>query len=228
MEPGLSFTRSLSARILLSAVLALPCLYAQAPGQPGLSPPGLKPLGGNNYRITTQTLVPHGDQIRNNDWPPCNAPANDLLSKAAAGLAQGVVANPALALLASAVTQQLASQLENYAQTQPGFLAEIAAPNRKAACVPVAVVLPAGSTITGVSYMDGDGDRGAHTCGLDGNHRMVCGAGWCGWEHLITVGTTLAKGSEQLVGAIFQNWSADRGRWASLTVEFTAPQGWHP
>src|ERR1039458_10253971 len=121
MEPGLSFTRSLSARILLSAVLALPCLYAQAPGQPGLSPPGLKPLGGNNYRITTQTLVPHGDQIRNNDWPPCNAPANDLLSKAAAGLAQGVVANPALALLASAVTQQLASQLENYAQTQPGF-----------------------------------------------------------------------------------------------------------
>ena len=222
------FVRCFSATILLSAAFSLPRLFAEAPGQPGLPPPGLTRLGGQNYRLTAQALVPHGDQIRNDNWPPCNAPADDLLSKAAAGIATGVIANPALAILASVATQQLASQLENYARTQPGFLAELAAGNRKASCVPIAVVLPTGSTVTAVSYMDGDGDKGVHPCALDGNHWMVCGARWCGWEHLINVGTKINSGADQLVGAVFKNWSADRARWASLTVDFAAPAGWHP
>ncbi len=215
-------------RVFLSAVFTFPGLFGQGPGQPGLPAPGLMSLGGQQYRITTQALVPQGDQIRNDNWPPCNAPANDVLSKAAAGLSLALDANPAMRVMASVLTQQFVSQLETYARSQPGFLAELAAPNRKASCVPLAVVLPAGSTITNVGYMDGDGARGVHPCGLDGNHWMVCGAGWCGWEHLINVGAKTGAGSGQLVGAVFKNWSADRARWASLTVDFTAPAGWHP
>jgi hypothetical protein len=214
--------------IFVSGLISVPALRAQAPGQPGLPIPGLTAIGGHSYKITTQALVPHGDQIRNDNWPPCNTPANSSLSEASAAFAQGVVKNPALSLLASVVTQQLASQLEDYARTQPGFLAELAAPQRKASCAALAVIVPAGSTITGTSYMDGDGSRGVHPCGLDGNHWMICGAGWCGWEHLINVGLKISRGGDQLVGAVFKNWSADRARWASLTVEFTAPTEWHP
>jgi hypothetical protein len=214
--------------IVSSAVLTLPGLSAEAPGQPGLPNPSLEYLTGQQYRISTQALVPHGDQIRNDPWPPCNAPANDILSKAAAGLSLGLNANPAIRVMASGLTQQFVSQLETYARSQPGFLAELVSPNRKASCVPLAVVLPAGSTINNVMYWDGDGARGVHPCGLDGNHRMVCGAGYCGWEHLINVGARIGAGSEQLVGAVFKNWSADRARWASFTVDFTPPEGWHP
>jgi hypothetical protein len=77
----------------------------------------------------------------------------------------------------------------------------------------------------------------------EGNHRFLCslddsggtvhhiekGVGWCGWDTVLDdrVNTTVTQ-SDQVVGAVFKNWSHDRTRVAVLSIVFTPPDGWRP
>jgi hypothetical protein len=55
---------------------------------------------------------------------------------------------------------------------------------RYASCVPVSVVVPAGSRIGNVVYSARDGVAGEKPCTLDGNGWNVCGIGWSLFEPL--------------------------------------------
>jgi hypothetical protein len=217
-------TRSLCflANFLLAALNAI--------GQglpPGVFDAGYAPDGRHWYGVATQALVPPSDMIRDNNWPPCWAPANDILTQAAAAFVDTLDAEPELAFIAGVITQELAGQLEQFAATQPGFLAELVAPNRKASCTPLAVVVPGGSELVYYQLYSRDVYNGWTLSWMDGNGWMLCGIGWCGWENVPKLGT-VKRGADQLVGAVFKNWSADRARFAFLRVYFVPPADWTP
>src|ERR1700733_4991308 len=192
----------------LHRLAALALIYAVAasgfaqepPGQPGLPNPGLAYFAGQQYAIVVQVLVSPGQQIHNNDWPSCGGQGNNLLSAAGSGLAVVAAGDPVIGAIAGVATKEILSRIEQSAGYTPGFLAELIAPHRYATCTPVATILPAGTTINRVIYNEGDGSNGVYGCSLEGNNRMVCGAGYSGWENVVQPGTEIKGGRDQLVG----------------------------
>jgi hypothetical protein len=233
MLSGRSYSLDVSraVRLACASLIVASMVLAEPPGQPGLPSPGLayfgQVQGQLQYSIVVQALVSPGQQIRDNPWPSCGDQANNLLSVAGSGLAVLAISDPAVAAIAGVVTNKILSRVEQGAGNSEGFLAELIAPHRYATCTPVAAILPAGSTISRVIYNEGDGAKGTYACLLDGNNRMVCGAGYSGWENVIQPGTVIKGGKDQLVGSVYKNWST-RDRWASLTIIFTPPATWHP
>jgi hypothetical protein len=103
-----------------------------------------------------------------------------------------------------------------------GELLQIFYGPRYASCVPVSVVIPAGSRIVNVVYSARDGVAGEQPCTLDGNGWNVCGIGWSLFEPL----QVTQAGNSIVVTSIFKNWSADRDRGATMTVYFIPPYGY--
>jgi hypothetical protein len=194
---------------------------------PGVFDAGYTLNGKHVYGAVTQASVPPSDMIQDNNWPPCQAPANDILNQAADAFVDALDVDPVLAVIAGLITQELATQLEGFAATQPGFLAQLIAPNRTASCTPLAVLVPANSEVVSYQLYTRDVYNGWTLSAIDGNGWMLCGIGWCGWEDLPKVGL-VNKGASQLVGAVFKNWSADRSRLASLVVYFAPQLSWVP
>jgi hypothetical protein len=240
-------TRLLASDFLM-ALLAIVVLSgsaraAELPGQPGLNAPGIHRRTGKGsgglYEATTQRLVPMGDQIRDNNWPPCEGPANEVLKTAAAAMIKASNADPKIKLLASLVVGPLGNKVDEIARQSGGDLGLLIAPHRKATCIPLAVALPVGSEVISFSLTAGDGNR-VHGCLADGNGHYVCnvevvngkmdgvprGIAFCGWE-AVPVNVTHIGPDNQLFGAVFKNWSHKEARWASLTVVFRPPPKWH-
>jgi hypothetical protein len=103
-----------------------------------------------------------------------------------------------------------------------GELLQIFYGPRYASCVPVSVIIPAGSRIVNVVYSARDGVAGEQPCTLDGNGWNVCGIGWSLFEPL----QVTQAGNSIIVTSIFKNWSADRDRGATMTVYFIPPYGY--
>jgi hypothetical protein len=220
----------------VSVILAA-CLCAQGPpGQPGLPAPGIhRSATAGLYEATTQVLVEASDQIRNENWPPCEGAANNMLADAARAFIKASNADPKLKIIATILVGPIMQKLDEFARKSGGDIGLFIAPNRKASCKPLAVALPVGSVVRGFRLFAGDGGRGFHQCLQDGNGHFVCnvdhvngqivavpnGVAFCGWESVPPV--TRISASNQVVGAVFKNWSHDRQRWASLTVLFRPP-----
>jgi hypothetical protein len=123
-------------------------------------------------------------------------------------------------------------QVDKWARKQGGDIGFFPFLSRSATCKPLAVALPVGATVTGFRLFAGDGDRGFHQCLQDGNGRWVCnvehtngqvravpnGVAFCGWGSVPSPRRITA--ANQVVGAVFKNWSRDRDRRASLTVAY--------
>jgi hypothetical protein len=213
------------------------------PGQKGLKAPGVvrcgdqpKTLGcdayvkqhPNYYTATSQAWVQHGDQIRNDGWPPCESGTDSAnqLKTLAKTVALAANVHPALKAAAIILSGPVIDNLESYAKQSGGDIGFILFPNRKATCKPVAVALPVGARIIEIAYFYGDGDAGSGACVPEGHGWVVCKCGYSGWE--ATQKNRVIGPKDRVVGAVFKNWSHDRARWASIVVTFDPPPGWKP
>lgn len=200
-----------------------PLSFAQP--QQGLPKPGLKSLSPNRWVVVSERFIPHGDWAISEN-PDCSSDAKSALAQLGDAVLKSIVKNQDIENAVVPLVDQLAQEVDGFLRLQDGIIAHVLSPKRYASCAPIAVVLPKGSTITAIHLWAGDGDRGDAECTADpATQQTTCfPVGYCGWENVPSPG----KISNQVVGAIFKNWSNDRARWASMQVEFTVPPGITP
>jgi serine/threonine protein kinase len=209
---------------------------------PNIPKNGIRPIPGHApmYEAVARVLVGPGVDYVDSPWPPCEVKAGEPTPLAQ--LKTGASLFTTMANLHRSL--HLVATVSGDPDLNLGDnLAFLLHPDPTAPCQPVALVLPVGSKIEGAHYfaIEATGSA-ANRCMYDDNHRFLCslddsggtvhhiqqGVDWCGWDTVLDdrIDTTVTE-SDQVVGAVFKNWS-DRTRVAVLSVVFTPPAGWLP
>ena len=187
--------------------------------QPGLPEQGVERYsseqeGRSKWTVTSERWFAPNVAARNVD-PPCERSADPRLKRLLTTLYWAAEREPSLQLLATPVAAEFASKLDSELQAPAGFVADLLFPDRPAHCGIVVVIVPVGALIESIEFRIGDGDRGVFTCSM----RLV-GETDC----RLAANASLSRlvGIGQVFGVMFNNDSADRGRWGSLAVSFLA------
>jgi hypothetical protein len=157
--------------------------------------------------------VGHGDYVTSDGVPGCGNNALDPIQEAAKALAAfgGGGYWGALGSALNSAAQGVRPQTQGFAAW---VLDQIYGGGRYANCVPVSVVIPAGSQIMGYRFEASD-FTGSRLCVLGSDCQI-------GWSRFDPPQTTQA-GNEVIVTSVFRNWSHDREREATFTVYFRQP-----
>jgi hypothetical protein len=147
-----------------------------------------------------------GDYILNSGVPVCGEHVNELLAEAAQALTTHRMggAYGSLSSVLTPATQGLQPPLA-------GLVGRLPNQGPEANCVPLAVVIPATARVIAIQLQAGD-ETGTRDCtpGQD------CQIGWSRFDPP----QFLVAGDSILVTSVFRNWSGDRSRNATMTVQF--------
>jgi hypothetical protein len=172
---------------------------------------GITAKAQQQYVASESWTVGHGDYILDDGVPGCGQHSFDVVAEAAQAIAAARMGGTygALGSVLRTAAQQARPEIGGFVGHA---LDQIFGDSRFANCVPVSVVIPAGSRITSIVLQGGDwtGTRNC-TVGQD------CEIGWSRFD----APQFLNAGQSLVITSLFRNWSGDRARTATMIVHFT-------
>jgi hypothetical protein len=93
-----------------------------------------------------------------------------------------------------------------------------------AQCRLICAVYPSDAKVKNVEMWAAEEGQPVRKCSLDSNGEFPCEVGWSKW----TKPVLLQQRQSSVACGVFMNWSHNRNRKASMTLEFKPSPKWHP